>query len=274
MNRLEFLLSLGSTGLLRDPEITRKRPRFVSRYEDPIKSMCNYAQSYVTHITHNKENQARINIEARCIWRDTKSGVVKDYFKFASCKSENTYAEKDLFMDPNYDFAGVYNEENYVIFRSRQFHGSNYAERGESKLRFEGVRVELLEEKKNKKLEDNHQIVEATLEGKALVGRTTFNRSETEEITLEYPIKTINVNDSRWIYQVDTGPLAVPHPNKKDIGLLEALELAFIAYNTSDICYFVFNSPTPVEGLADVRNTHYSEIIELKNVTNEIFAIG
>lgn len=269
MNRNEFLLALGLSPFV---STKGKKVVFKSSFDDPLRSICNYNQSFVTHITPQKGNQARIHTEARCIHHDLVNNRVTDFFKFASCKSENTYAPKDLFMSPNYDFSGVYNEENFVIFRSNQFNSGTYAERGESKKRFEAIRVELLEEKRYMKLESNQQIVEATLKGMRLVGRTSFKRSVSEDVIIEYPIKTINVNDISWIYQVDTGPLVVPHPGKGG-ALLDSLELAFLAFNRPDISYFIFNSPTKIEGLPNLANNHFSEIIELTNVRNEIYAL-
>jgi hypothetical protein len=272
MKRSEFIFSLGLSPFAIVGAGSRK-PNFKASFKDPLKAICNYNQSFVTHITANKGNQARINIEGRCIYHNLKENVVQDFYKFASCKSENTYASKDLFMDPNYDFSGVYNRDNFVIFRSKQFHSESYAERGPSKNRFEDIRVQLIEEKKYQKLEDNRQIVNATLLGHRLVGRTLFKRSETENIIIEYPVKTINVNDIDWIYQVDTGPIVLPHPKKINLPILDSLELAFIAFNTTDISYFVFNSPTAIEGLPSIKNNHYSEIVEMRNVVNEIYSV-
>ncbi|HEY0655300.1 MAG TPA: hypothetical protein VGD65_19335 [Chryseosolibacter sp.] len=270
MNRVDFLLSLISGGL--QLSALRKKQAFLEKFANPVGAFCNYSQSFVTHITEKKANQARINIEARTIIENSSNGSVKDYFKFASCKSENTYATKDLFMDPNYDFSGVYNAEEFVIFRSRQYY-EGYAERGQVRNRFASIRVQLLEEKRISRLDTQNGIVDATLRGKNLIGRTTFKRNKSERVILEYPIKTINVNDIEFIYQVDTGPVAVPHPKKTDLPVLDSLELAFLAFNRSDIAYFVFNSATPIQGLTGISNNHYSEIIEVPDVVNEIYQI-
>lgn len=275
MNRSEFLFSVMQfplAGNILSGDKTRSR--FVSKFSYPLEAICKYDASYVTHITTKKANQARITIEGRCIYQNTETGIIQDYFKFASCKAENTYAKKDLFMEPNYDFSGVYNEENYIIFRSRQFHEQNYAERGNSKERFDSIKVELQQEKKVKKLKDIQQIVDQTLKGSKLVGRTSFKISNTEKVIIEYPIKTINVNDIEWIFQVDTGPLAIPHPKKQGMSILDSIELAFVAYNQFDTAYLIFNSPTTIEGLTDVKSNHYSEIVELKDVVNEIYTVG
>lgn len=73
---------------------------------------------------------------------------------------------------------------------------------------------------------------------------------------------------------MDTGPIAVPHPRKSDSSILDSLELAFIAHNTSNVAYSVFNGPTEVPGLPDAKNSHYSDIVEMAGVRNELFEIG
>jgi hypothetical protein len=50
---------------------------------------------------------------------DRDAGTTTDYFFFASCKSEDTFAKQNLFYKDNYDFCGIFSIEEYVIFRTR-----------------------------------------------------------------------------------------------------------------------------------------------------------
>ncbi len=274
MIRSEFLQSMGAL-IFANANAAEfiKTPEVFSEFLSPVESICDYTKSFVTHVMPNKANQARIQVESRCIVVNSETGKTSDYFKFASCKSENTYAKDNLFMDPNYDFSGVYNSLEYVIFRSNQFSSARYAEREMVQSRFQSIRVEVQKVKRFKKLDNNREVVLSTLKRKSLVGRTTFFRNEFEKIILEYPIKTMNVNDIDWIYQVDTGPIALPHPNRKEDPILKSLELAFIAFNKKDQAYVVINSPTPIPNSQELLNNHYSEIIEINNVENEIYEV-
>ena len=67
-----------------------------------------YSRSFVTFVTPNRANNARLQIQSRCILTDTESFETKEYCFYASCKSEATFAKKNLFYDKNYDFCGIF----------------------------------------------------------------------------------------------------------------------------------------------------------------------
>ncbi len=63
---------------------------------------------------------------------------------------------------------------------------------------------------------------------------------------IEYPIKTMNISMDKSVYQVDTGPIALPELEKRYDPPIDALRLAFVAFNTPDFADFVVEQPTPV----------------------------
>src|SRR5688572_7576436 len=71
-------------------------------------------------------NQVRFWIESRTRFIDEDRGVVEDYYQCASCKSEDTFAKKDLFQADNYDFLPIFGPELGVIFRRRAWLNPNY----------------------------------------------------------------------------------------------------------------------------------------------------
>jgi hypothetical protein len=80
---------------------------------------------------------------------------------------------------------------------------------------------------------------------------------------IEFPVKTMNVNDINNIYQVDTGPILLPDFEAKKERMVERFQLAFVAYNKPDEAYFVIQEPIPaVSGQADgPKMSHYSRIV-------------
>ena len=60
-----------------------------------------YGLSYICHSA--EFNSVRFWVESRTRMIDERSGKWADYHQCASCKSENTFAEKDLFRKDNYD---------------------------------------------------------------------------------------------------------------------------------------------------------------------------
>jgi hypothetical protein len=56
-------------------------------------------------------------IESRTRIIDRKLGTSTVYYQGASCKSENTFGEKDLFYKDNYDFLPIFGDGKVLIFR-------------------------------------------------------------------------------------------------------------------------------------------------------------
>ena len=62
---------------------------------------------------------------------------------------------------------------------------------------------------------------------------------------IEFPVKTMNVNDIRNMYQVDTGPIPLPDFEMKAERMVERFQLAFVAYNRPEEAYFIIQGPVP-----------------------------
>lgn len=68
------------------------------------------------------------------------------------------------------------------------------------------------------------------LANQPLSARTQFC-SQRYDCVLEYPIKTVNLNNRDWFFQPDTGPVLFPDLALPFDELLGGMELAFIAWN-------------------------------------------
>ena len=62
------------------------------------------------------ENQVRFWVESRMRFIDERNNIMEDYYQCGSCKSEDTFAEQNLFYKDNYDFIPVFGPEYGVIF--------------------------------------------------------------------------------------------------------------------------------------------------------------
>ena len=65
-------------------------------------------------------NSVRFWIESRTFIINEATGETQVFYQCASCKSENTFGEKDLFYPDNYDFMPIFggrDREDLVIFR-------------------------------------------------------------------------------------------------------------------------------------------------------------
>ena len=233
---------------------------------------CDFGRSFVTFTTKGRGNNARIQVEARCELTDTKSGTTETFYLVASCKGEDTYGAGRLFLVPSYDFCMVYGSTEFMIIRT---HGN--AERdntgaGAIADRFEGAKFDVTMVEADV-LADNKAIVQATLAGRVVNGRTEVaDPAGRFRAVIEFPVKTMNVNDDRWVYQTDTGPILLPDFASKKPRMVERFVLAFVAYNKPDEAWFVIQEPTPVaEGKPD-KVSHYSRVVSM-TAKNSVLAL-
>jgi len=217
--------------------------------------VCNFGRSFATFTTQGRGNNARIQVEAICDLFE--GGRTTRYVLVASCKSEDTYAADNLFKDPNYDFCAIFSDTQYDIVRQHLPLSDSWRDPGPIEHRFEGVSIDLCLTEATE-CSGAEEIVRATLNHAPLVGITEIaDEAAGKSARLEYPIKTMNVNDIEWVWQVDTGPVIVPAFGRDVPLAIQRLDLAFVAYNRPDRAEFVILRPTPV---GDQMAGHYSEI--------------
>ena len=99
-----YYLSLG------DVNASAPKPKLLSPCLD-------YGRSFIN--TKGPSNAPRFWIESRCLITDPATGETVQYYQTGSCKSENTFGEKDLFTTPNYDFMPIFSDSERLVFRRR-----------------------------------------------------------------------------------------------------------------------------------------------------------
>ena len=228
-----------------------------------------YGRSFVTFVTEGRGNNARLQVESVCSLTDASTGKTTDYVFYASCKSEHTFAEKELFIEDNYDFCGIFSDEEYVIFRTHSTHTDRWRDEGLWQDRFKDILFDFVTVEAEV-LEGTPAINQASLDNIPLIGRVEISEGDLSAM-IEFPIKTMNANDIRPIYQVDTGPLPFPDFSM-DVDLhVKRLSPAYVAYNAPDFADFVVQQPLSIEG-AEV--THYANPVSLPAKTSVLAMKG
>jgi len=249
--------------------------------------VCDYGKSFLTFVVEERANNARIQLEARCRLFPDDSDNPVDYVLGASCKAEDTYAPQDLFLAPNYDFCPVFSDTQYALIRtyaSAEPDGlakpdgvekPSGREVGLIEGRFLEVPVHLETIPSARVLTDSAEIVQATLNNEPLVGQVTvLDARDQPRALLEFPIKTMNVNDIEDLFQVDTGPVLLPELEWHGEHILEGVNLAFVAFNGFASAEFIVQQPTPVSSTPDaVVVYHYSRTLVLPT-RNSIVCLG
>jgi hypothetical protein len=231
-----------------------------------------YGRSFVT--THADFNSPRFLIESRCRIIDDNAGTSEDFCQGASCKSEDTFAERDLFYEENYDFLPVFGETQGIIFRRKAFLNENYRSVQPVESMWGGPIFRLVDPEAVRELATTQDIREATHAGLPIVTQTEISNEATSlRALIECPVKTMNISDERDLYQVDTGPVLFPDLSQAYDTPADRLSLAFIAFNAPHFADFVIEAPTPLlcDGEEVGRVHHYSRRVSLK-ATHRVFA--
>lgn len=237
-------------------------------------SCLDYGRSFICNSA--AFNAVRFWVESRTTVIDDSTGDSTVFYQCGSCKSENTFAEKDLFQEDNYDFLPILGNDQWLIFRRRAGLNDNYREIraaedvwGEPILRLRHAeRVTLLD--------TWPKIRDTTAAGIPIVSQTAIQDPDTGlRAIIECPVKTLNISLERQIYQVDTGPVAFPDLAKRHDTLLECLSLAFVAFNAPHFADFVVEQPTSVvEDEQEVCQVyHYSKPFSLP-ASNQLLALS
>lgn len=229
-----------------------------------------FSRSFATFTTFGRENNARIQIEAVCDLLGP-DGEAR-YVLAASCKAEDTYGPGPLFRQPNYDFCAIFSADEYILVRVGLPLTACWRESGRNCDRFAGVRITLAEVPA-RACSDAREVVQATLEHERLVGRTELLGDDGSPVArLTYPIKTMNANDQRWVYQTDTGPVLVPDFDRQADLAIERLDLAFIAWsNLVDGAELIVQGPVQVAH-TDSCVAHYARAWHV-SARNQILAL-
>jgi hypothetical protein len=219
-------------------------------------------------------NNVRFWIESQTTIIDQQNDTTAEYYQCASCKSENTFAAQDLFIEDNYDFLPILGGSTWLIFRRPCRISETY--RQVSNKLWGDPELKLRYAKSVRQLTDFESIRDATAAGLPIVAQTEiWNEQHKLRAVIEYPIKTMNISIDDSKYQIDTGPIALPDLEQRHEPPIDALRLAFVAFNSPDFADFVVEQPTPVvqEGQEQTQVYHYSKPFSLP-AKNRLYAVS
>jgi hypothetical protein len=222
-----------------------------------LQPVLDYGRSFIN--TRADFNSPRFWVESRCRLSDTATEKSIEYYQCGSCKSEDTFAEQDLFLQDNYDFLPVLSADDGIVFRHHLTGAGRYREVRPINDWWGGI-VPKLRSAQARVLRTSQEIFEAMEQGKPIVGQTELRDQSTGRIAvLEYPVKTINWHRDKKLWQVDTGPVLLPDLTVPPDAWPQTIQLAYIAFNRFDRADFVVKKPTPIAEV-NTKILHYSEI--------------
>ncbi|MDB6168480.1 MAG: hypothetical protein JWM88_1344 [Verrucomicrobia bacterium] len=210
-------------------------------------------------------NNVRMPLE--CLATVSRDGRQEEFGLGASCKTEQVFVERDVWMQPNADMCAVMGADQFMVIKRW-----DKADKGEMlfppslgvqperqcvdpNLAFETHSL-ALRRCAALQLGSIHEVIETLASDRRVVSRTTV-AIEGGEVTLEYPVKTVNYSERHGYYQVDTGPVLFP-AEPTGPGSIEQFHLAYVAHLGGEWAEFLVSRPTPLADLP-VAVHHFSE---------------
>lgn len=221
------------------------------------------------------DNRVRFQVESRTRIDDAVSGRSEHFYQCASCKSENTFAERNLFMEDNYDFLPIFGGEHGVVFRRTAECRDRYRETRPAGEWWAGQVYRLTPASGVRELTSFDRIAAATHGARPLIAVTEIADAKTGlRAAIEYPVKTMNVRQRDRRYQVDTGPVAWPDLSVRRDRMVDLLSLAYVAFNAPHFADFVIEAPVRAgRGDAVPLVHHYAKLVSLP-ASNRLYAIA
>lgn len=218
-----------------------------ARSEEPARvgglTCLDYGRSFICNTA--RFNSVRFWVESRTVLIDGDTPT--EFYQCGSCKSENTFGEKDLFYADNYDFLPILGDGHWLVFRRTARLNPNYRAIKKVEEMWGPPALKLREAKRVAVLDTWEKIRDATAAVVPIVSRTELSDDATGlKAIIEAPVKTLNISIDKSMYQVDTGPVAYPDLSQRYDPRIDCLKLAFVAFNAPHFADFIVEQPTAV----------------------------
>lgn len=219
-------------------------------------------------------NAARILIDARCTITDDSGAILDQLYLIAPCRTEWMYRETEMIQNPSGEYRVIFSEPHKLQLTVGKWIDERNVVRAPavSSENFNWVKFSV-NPKPAIRLETNQAVVNATMRNLPINARTSFTANGLTA-TLEYPIRTMNYQEERVRFQVDTGPIVFPDLAANEEHLIDRCYLAHTVYNTFTYAEFVGKQPTPliIDGQTVTSVYHYSHYWQLA-VTTELYPL-
>jgi hypothetical protein len=236
----------------------------------------------VSHQPPYPLNNARIQLDCVCDVAETATGASQRFVLGVNCKTERVGVERDVWLAPNADFVPIVSQDQFLNIKTYAWIGQESTvtlfgkgtpqpdrQVGITHEAYDALKIHV-RETAAEFLATPEAIIAATYAHHPLTAVTEFD-SARYRVTLQYPVKTFNVNERDHVYQTDTGPVLWPDLSREPADLIAGMNLAFTAFNCPDWIEVLVRVPT--EAPNGVRVYHYSRPLRMEPVRNRLFRL-
>lgn len=182
---------------------------------------------------------SRLQIDACCEIVDEARATACTIYLTAPCRSEFIIADDNLFQVPNGEFRAAVGDSFTIPIATEPSWEHEGTRRQPVAAQFAEFAIDLRTDDAVA-LTSNDAVVAASLAGARLNARSTY-RDDTHglTVTVEYPIKLINLHAGGGRYQVCTGAVALPDLTTWDGAGVDRVFVAHAAFTADDHVEFI-----------------------------------
>ena len=228
-------------------------------------------------------NTCRTQLLARCAIEDENAEQIEEFFLGKECIGEYMYAEDNIAQVPTSEVSTIFSRNESSLLKRFANHERDVVQAGPIDVRrknFDGsysywtdLRFSL-QQSQARRLTTAEEIIDATLAGEVLLGRTTIADARSgQRALLEYPIPYMNVHPPQKRFQVDVGPMLYPDFAATADSLVEQMQLAYVMFNQLHEAEFALRVPTQVVEGQTAEVLHYSKVIKLQ-AESELYSLS
>lgn len=173
--------------------------------------------------------QVRFHLEAACTVEDLDSGHRTEIYLGAPCRTEYTIARRNLFQIPSDEWRMAFSRNQSIPISRRPSNEAAESRGTPLEKQFQDHEIDIRQYDSEEALTDARTVVDATINGDLMNGRIAWTvchdpdqagqtgqadqagqAVRNMQVTLEFPVDLININEEDAEFQVCTGPVVLP----------------------------------------------------------------
>lgn len=182
--------------------------------------------------------QVRFHLEAACTVEDLETGRKTEMYLGAPCRTEYTIARRNLFQIPSDEWRMAFSRNLSIPISRRPSTESAEIKGTPLEKQFRAHEIDIRHYESEETLTNAREVVQATLDRDLMNGRIAWTASNMQ-VTLEFPVDLININEEDAEFQVCTGPVVLPDLATWDGSEVHRVFLADAAISGFDHAEFI-----------------------------------
>ncbi|MBM3465444.1 MAG: hypothetical protein FJX76_25405 [Armatimonadetes bacterium] len=184
--------------------------------------------------------RVRMQLDATCEIVEERTGRRDEMFLFYPCRSEYTIATSNFFQIPSGEWRAVFSRTNRVPIARRPSGEQAETRRAPWREHFVDLAWDVRSHPNAVPLTTGRDVVAATLANALLNARITYrDAARGVAVTVEFPIRLMNVDLEHGLFQPCCGPVIVPDLNTWDGAGVDRVFLAEVAFSQFDYAEFI-----------------------------------